>query len=302
VADEIIIKTKSGDLIPAIKADAFGLAVQELEKLNEQMTVLEDRAKALPKIFESKAQYDLAAEIIVSKKSIVTLVDAQMAPFEEQIKRVKNFINQQKLIVTNHGEQIKGILTPGMADWDQREKAATAAEEQRLQKEREAKLKRENEEKAQKDAAAAAERKKERIDQIRNDLKDRKITKRVAEKLLREAGADEEAEKAKIAADKDDADKEAAEKASKLKVKPQTGPTAGITRRVNYTASCTDQANYIKITMEAYKKGDMDTYNRLVQMLEVSDQKLGQKARELKSDDLMMTLFPFTEASHAYTF
>lgn len=302
MANDIIIKTKSGDVIPAISPEAFGLAVQSMEELDEQMAELEVRAKAMPKIFESKAQYDEAATIIANKKSLVKLSESTMTPYEELIKKVKTFVQQQKNVVGNHGEQLLGILSPAMIEWHEREKKAAAAEEARKRAEKEAQLKRDNEVKAQQDAEAAAARKKERIEQIRNDLRAGKITKRQSEKFLREAGADEEAEKAKIAADKEDADREAKDKAAKLKVKPNTDAVAGITRRVNYSAKCTDQAAFIQDVMAAYKKGDMDTYNRLVAMLEVSDQKLGEKARDLKSDELMMTLYPHVEATHGYTF
>lgn len=298
---DIIIKTKSGDVIPAISPEAFGLAVQSMEELDQQMAALEEKAKALPKKFESKTQYDEAATIISNKKSLVKLSDATMAPYEELIKKVKTFVQQQKNIVANHGEQLTGIITPAMVEWDEREKRAAAAEESRKQAEKAAQLKRENEEKARKDAEAAEERKKERIQQIREDLKSGKITKRMAEKFLREAGASEEAEKARISAEKDEADKAAEEKAAKLKVKPNTGAVAGVVRRTNYTAECIDEDLLLSRFIGEYLSNG-NKFGSLREFVMANNQKIGAKARDIQDDKKMEELYPFVKASHTKTF
>jgi hypothetical protein len=243
---EIIIKTKQGEVIPQISPEAFGLAVQSMEDLDAQMKDLELKARELPKVFDSRTQYELAANLIVQKKSLVKLGEAVMTPYAELIKKVKTFIDQQKNIVSNHGEIVTGILTPAMIEFDEREKRAKDAEEKRLQAEKEERLKRENEEKAQKDAEAAAKLKKERIEHIREDLKRKKITLRQSQILLTAAGADAEAALAKIAADKEDADANAVEEAAKLKLKPNTATVAGIIRRTNRKFKVVD-ARLVKI-------------------------------------------------------
>lgn len=298
---DIIIKTKHGEVIPQISPEAFGLAVQSMEEFDQQIGELEEQAKKLPKKFESKADYDLAASLVAQKKSIVKLSEAAMTPYDELIKKVKTFVQTQKNIVANHGAQMSGIIEPAMVEWDEREKAAAAAEEKRLQAEKEAQLKRDNEEKARKDAAAAAERKKERIVQIREDLRAGKITKRQSEKFLREAGATEEAEKARIAADKEDADKEAKDKAAKLKVKPNTGPTAGLVRRTNYTAECIDENLLLhRVVGEYISNGSK--FGPLREFVMANNQKIGAKAREIEDDKKMEELYPFVKASHTKTF
>lgn len=295
---DIIIKTKDGEVIPAIQPDAFGLAVQSMEKLDQEMGDIEKRARELPKRFDDKATYDKAGALVAQKKSVVKLSESTMTPFTELVKKVKTFIDQQKNIVKNHGEQIDGILAPAMAEYNEREARLAREEEQRKQAAREAELKRENEETARKNAAAAEERKKERIDQIRRDLAAKKITKRQAEKFLREAGANEEAEKARIAADKDDADAKAKDEAAKLKVKPRTGATAGVRRHTIYKAECYDQDMYKAALQIAWVKQDFQLYERLIDVMEVSDQKLSEKAREIMDDEKMMALYPFVKATH----
>lgn len=298
---DIIIKTKNGEVIPQISPEAFGLAVQSMEELDQQLGELEAKAKLLPKRFESKSDYDLAASLVAQKKSIVKLSVSTMTPYDELIKKVKTFVQTQKNIVANHGEQLSAIIEPAMVEWDEREKAAAAAEEKRKQAEKEAQLKRENEEKAKKDAEAAAERKKERIDQIRADYKAGKITKRMSEKFLREAGATEEAEKMRIAAEKEEADKEAADKASKLKVKSNTGAVAGIVRRTNYTAECIDENLLLhRVVGEYISNGNK--FGPLRDFVMANNQKIGAKAREIEDDKKMEELYPFVKASHTKSF
>jgi hypothetical protein len=298
VAD-IIIKTKSGEVIPQISPEAFGLAVQSMEQLDAQMGELEVKAKALPKIFETKAQRDEAASLVSQKKSIVKLSESTMTPYTELIKKVKTFVDTQRNIVKNHGEIVSSLVEPAIVEWDEREKRAAEAEQRRLQAEREAKLKRENEEKAEKDRLAAEERKKERVDQIREDLRNKKITKRQAEKFLREAGAGEEADKARIAAEREEADAKAAEDAAKIKVKPKTTPTAGLVRRTNYAAECTDEDALLwAFVAECNKLG---RFGDLRSFVMANNQKIGEKARDVKDDDEMMKLYPFVKATHTHS-
>lgn len=297
---DIIIKTKQGEIIPAISPEAFALAVQSMEDLDTQMAELEVKAKALPKKFETRTEYDQAASLVVQKKDLVKLATATVAPYEVLIKKVKTFVQTQNNIVANHGEVVTSLVEPAMVEWDEREKRAAAAEEKRRQDAKEAQLKRENEEKAQKDAAAAVERKKERVDQIRNDLRAGKITNRMAEKFLREAGAGEEAEKARIAAEKNEADAAAADAAAKLKVKPKTSATAGLVRRTNYAAECANEDMLLELFIAQYLANG-SKFGPLRDFIMANDQKIGEKAREIKDDDKMMQLYPFVTASHTYS-
>lgn len=298
---DIIIKTKSGEVIPAISPEAFGLAVQSMEELEAQLLELEAKAKALPKKFETKTEYDLAASLVAQKKSVVKLGDATMLPYVELIKKVKTFVDTQKNVVKNRGEIISGIAEPAMVEWNEREARAAAAEEKRKQDEKEARLRRENEEKAAKDAAAAEERKKERVDQIHEDLRNKKITKRQAEKMLREAGAGEEAEKARIAAEKEEADAKAKDEAAKLRVKPKTSTTPGLVKRTNYTAECADEDLLLhRVVGEYISLGNRFGPQRDFVM--ANNQKIGAKAREIEDDQKMEELYPYVKASHTSTF
>lgn len=302
MASDIIIKTRDGQVIPAIQPDAFGLAVQSMEKLNEEMGQLVVRARDIPKVIDDKPTYDKAAAIVAQKKSIVKLSDSTMIPFEEAVKAVKGFIQTQKNVVKNHGEQVGMLVEPQMAEWNEREARAAKADEERRQAEKKAQLQREAEEKAQKDAEAATERKRLRITQINADFKAGKITKRQKEKFLREAGDTAAADLAKIEADEEDAKFRATEEAQKLKVKPRTGAVGGITRRTNYYAECIDQDMFKAALMIAWEKKDFQAHERLMGVMVVSKEKLCEKAREIEDDAKMEELYPFVKATHNNTF
>jgi hypothetical protein len=298
---DIIIKTKTGEVIPAISPEAFGLAVKSMEDLSAQMDELQAKAKKLPKQFESKTQYDEAASLVVQKKSLVKLGEATMLPFVEAVKRVKTFIDQQKNIVANGGTILSGIVEPAMVEWDEREARATAAEQKRVREEQEAKLKREAEEKAQKDREAAEELKQKRISEIREDLKAKRITKRQAEKALREAGALEEAAKAQIAADEEEQKSKAAETAAKTTVKPNTGPTPGLVRRTNFTAVCNDEDLLMHRVVGEYNSLG-GKFGPLRDFVMANNVRIAEKARELKDDEEMEKRYPFVKASHTKSF
>ena len=299
---DIIIKTKQGEVIPAIQPEAFGLAVASMEDLDAQMLALKALAEALPKVFQSREDYDKAASIIAQKKALEKLADSTMTPYDVLVKKVKTFIQTQKNIVSNRGEVVYSIVVPAMTEWDEREAKAAKADQDRKQKEFEEKRRREAEEQKAKDDAAAAVRKQTRVADIRADLKAGKITKRQAERLLNEAGAAEEAAKAKAAADEEDAKAKAEQDAAKLKVKPNTGAVAGVVRRTNFTARCTDPKAYIEAVCRAYERKDTETFTRLVAMIEVSDQLLGAESRQVKDNAKMMELYPFVEATSTKSF
>jgi hypothetical protein len=298
MTNEIIIKTKDGQIIPAISPEAFQLAVKSVEDLDAQLEEIEKRARALPQRFQSKAEYDSAGAIAAETKSIDKLGDGVMLPYVELIKKVKTFVDQQKQALKNHSEQIRGVVAAPMFEWDDRETRLAAEDEKRKQAEREAELKREAEETARKNAEAAAQRKKDRIAFINSEYRNKKITARQREKFLREAGALAEAECAKIAADEEDAKERAKDEAAKLKVKARTGGVAGVRRHTIYKAECIDQDMYKAALEVAWTKKDFQSYERLMACMEVSDQKLSEKARDIMDDAKMESLYPFVKATH----
>lgn len=219
---------------------------------------------------------------------------AKVKEGEEAIKHYKDIVNKFKeqyiLVpereVVNAGEEIKGILGSKMKTFDDSERRAAEAEQERLRKEEQDKLRREAEEKRRIDEAAAKERKEKRVAEICADLKAGKIGKRKAEQLLREAGATEEADKAKAAADQEDANKRAVEQASQVEVKPNIS-NAG---RVTYSARCVDVDGFLSefVRCSITSINEKEKAVRMRPMIQVSDQALSAEARakiKTRTDD-----------------
>lgn len=298
---EIIIRTKQGEIIPAISPEAFELAVESMDELNEQLKALQVKAEALPRQFETPAHYAMAASLVAQKKSILKLGDSTMTPFEEAVKKVKTFIGNQHHMLETTGDVVINTVKPAMVEWDARERRAAEAEQARLRALREAQLKREAEEKAQKDAEAAVVLKKRRIAEIRADFKAGRITLRQSKQLLAAAGATEEAAHAQIALEKEEADAKAVETANRTTVKPRTQAVAGVVRRTNYGATCSDEDLLMhRVVGEYIQNGGK--FGPLRDFVMANNQKIGEKAREIKDDKRMEELYPFVTATKDQTF
>jgi len=233
-----ITRQSTTEIIPSSELPEFNKALVTLEDLEDQLVPLSDEARKIK--IESGSDFARAGELMAKLKEADKATDATMLPYKAILKKVTDYIRTRSQRVTNKVEETKGVLVPKMAEWTRKEASAAAAEQERKQREEEARLKREAEEKRQKDEAAAKELRKERVNQIRQDLREKKITVRQSEKLLREAGALEEAAKAQISADEADAKAKAAEKASHLKVEPNIPTVAGVVKRKNWKFKITN--------------------------------------------------------------
>jgi hypothetical protein len=165
-----------------------------------------------------------------------------------------------------------------MADWDRAEERAAQAERDRIAREKQAELNRQAEIKRQEDEKAAADLRFKRVQEIRRDLKDNKITKRQAEKLFKEAGAVEDWLKAKAASDEEDAKRDNQMEAATVEVKPNVPTVAGNVRRVNYSAECVDVdgflSEYVRLSVT-----DKPKAAKMREAIQVSNQVLSAVAR-----------------------
>lgn len=226
-----LIKTKDGSTVEIIQAKPLNQALAKLEDQEERLAELKKEAIKLE--VTDVASFTKAGELTAEIKRLSKDADTTMDPFDTIIKRAKEFILTRKRRVTNLGEEIRGVLTGKMSEYTTRVERERKAEEERVQKAKQAEIEREAEEKRRADAAAAEELKRRRVAEIRQDLKAGKITKRQAEKLLRDAGAEEEAQKAQAAADAEDLKNKAPEIAQQTTVKSEVPKVAGVVQRTN---------------------------------------------------------------------
>lgn len=197
------------ELLPTVSPiDPEVLPSTDLQGLSEDLAELyRARTLDLPEladaakrwVIHTQADYLNAANDLKKIDSIQKLGEAKLRPYLNIVNEVRTFLlGKIKSHELTTGEARK-VLADKMAEFNR------LAEEARLREQRE--IDERNRLKAQEEAArvraqeeqAARERKERRVSEIRQLLKDKKITKKQAEKFYREAGATEEADKIKAA-------------------------------------------------------------------------------------------------------
>jgi hypothetical protein len=271
------IQQYTAEVVPSSDLPKFAEALTLLDGFEITIDPIAKEARDMK--ITDRASRERAGVLIAAIKKIDGDGEDTMAPYSKIVNRVRDFINQRKKRVANRVEEVRSILTPKMSAWDRAEEAAAKAEQDRIQREKQAELDRAAEVKRQEDEKAAAELKRQRDAQIRADLAAKEITSREAEKLRKESEKQREELKAKARAEEEEAKKKAAEVASRIEVHPDKPMIAGNVRRVNYSADCTEVQAYILTMILAHEKKDMVKFGRMVDMIEVSNLKLSAKAR-----------------------
>lgn len=280
------------EIVPSSDLPKFQDALATMDDLEAQLEPIAKEAREI-KVTDA-VSYARAGVLIATLKSAVKTGDGTMSPYDAILKKVKDFIQTRKLRIKNRVEEVTGILTPKMADYDRKEKQAAADEQQRVARETKQRLDREAEEKRRADEESAKELRKQKVDEIRADLKAGVIGKREAEKRLRAAGATEEAAKAQAAAEEEEGKQAATKKAEGVKVQSNVPAVAGVVRRTNYYAQCIDQDAFLRaFARECAKTGDLGPMRQFIQ---VSDQLLCAKARDVKDSTEMAKMFPAIKA------
>jgi hypothetical protein len=269
--------------LPSLRED-----LATMEKLFNDLDPIYREARNLQLVFPETAARIRAGELTAEFKRICKDAEDPIASHKTLINDFKEkYILTPERKVANRGEEIRALLTPKMAEWDRSENAAKEADKKRQAREVQAKLDREAEERRQADEEAAKALRIKRVAEIRADLKNGVYgapksakAKRQAQKLLEEAGATEEAAKAQASAEEEEAKEKSKQVAATVTVKSNVGPVAGNVKRVNYSAKCIDHRLFILGMMMLYEKKDMQGFERLLEVLEVSEQKLSEQARK----------------------
>jgi hypothetical protein len=284
------------EVIPAGQMAQFREDLATMEKLCRDLEPVYDEARKVQEQLRlqlkgtapwDKAVRVRAGELTAEYKRICKDAEDTIERYKKAVNRFKEEYIQKPLNkVSMRGQECKTLLTPVMGDWDRAETRQVEEEKERERKKVQAELDRQAELKRQADEAQAKELRAKRVAEIRADLKagkygDPKSAKanRHAQKLLEEAGAREEAQKAQAAAEEQEAKVKAKETVSTLKVESQVPTVPGNVKRVNYSAQCMDKRCFINEMISAFQKKDTKTYERLLAVVVVSDQKLSEEAR-----------------------
>jgi regulator of protease activity HflC (stomatin/prohibitin superfamily) len=206
MATNEIIKTDVVEVIPS--TELFGLreALSELTREAEKLEDYRTRASALPgELPLTDAEVYATAGLLLNEvRASSELAPSKINPYKAVAKRVLDFLDTRlkahKLCFAALDAEIAGK----MAERNKRERESAEREQRRINEEkREAAQKRADEQRAA-DELLAKEKREKRVAEIRGLLKRGKIGKREAAKLLKEAGATQEADLARAAADAED--------------------------------------------------------------------------------------------------
>src|SRR5882724_1250391 len=261
------------EIIPSMDMPEFEKALSTMDSLESKLNPLYDRARRLE--VTDRATREEAKQILDEAKSYDKLGEATIAPYKSIVNRVKDYLLTRERKVANRKEEIRMALTPKMNQYDRAEEAATLAEQKRVQDALEASLKRQAEERRLADELAAKELRTKRVAEIRSDLKAGRINKRQSEKLLREAGAFQEAALAQAAAEADEATQRATETAKNVTVESNV-PSGG---RRNYHAACIDEDLFLLAFCAEYVA--LGRFGELRKFVKVNNQALGEEARDM---------------------
>ena len=295
------------ELLPPTEFKGLREALLDLRTEYDVLPALKEQVLALPSPIPlgDAETYIKYGELSTRIRSLRKQAKAKIAPFKATVDEIDDFLKGEQKKYEAKADEVDGICSNNQADYNRRDREQKEAEEreqQRLVDEanaREADEKRKNAEieaKAKRDAA---------VKDIRERLRLKKITKRQAEKELRDAGATAEAELTRAAIEADE------KKANppKVTVESKSVAVAGQRRTHNWYGKC----SYPDVVLAAFVKNIVTRMKLKVpakvdiaimaevkadplrEFIEISDQKVGEKARKTKDNDKMRALLPGCE-------
>jgi hypothetical protein len=290
-----IVKPEVVEIVPRPNLAGVEVAITKLKTETEKIEPLRVRAKALmstPAITATPAQAQEAKSLQLEIRTIGKAAALNLDPYWAVVNAARDALSQ---IYSGHEDPAKAIddeLKTWVKSFETEEKRRAKVEEDRREQERL---------KAAQEKADAERKERERLAKVEKDKKiaDIKaaqklgeIGKREAARLLREAGASEEAAIEQAAADAEAA-VEAAKNAPREQVKPDLRPMAGVPSRTNYKAQVTDANLLIEAYIRTFAKPvDVERRIYLRQFITINEQRVGEEARKMKDSKKMATLIP----------
>jgi hypothetical protein len=210
-------------------------------------------------------------------------------PFVVQAKANYDEAKDQRAKWITPLETLEEKIEQKIKTYEREERERTQREQDAINAEN-ARLKREADEQERKDKEAAAKIEREaKVKEIRALLKAGKIGKRESARLLKEAGAHEEAALAQAAADAETAK---ATPPPPVTLKPDIPAVAGVPSRVNYKAEVLRPELLINAYVDAVHLKNTERAVYLRQFIMVNAQKLGEEARTVKNSKHLASQIP----------
>lgn len=105
-------------------------ALTRMDALENSLAPLSDLAKSL--VVNSPDTFAQAGQLIAELKHATKQSEATLEPFKLIVNRVKDFIQQRAMRNKNYAETIHALLSSKMGEYSRAERAATAAEQKKL--------------------------------------------------------------------------------------------------------------------------------------------------------------------------
>jgi hypothetical protein len=290
---------------------------EEVQVMNQALGTIEAKVFDFRRYVETHEVKDAEScremkEKLVAVKALKKDAEVAAHPLKALIKKASEYVQTHFLVANNAAEVVIGMATGKIEPWEKAEERRTALEKKQKQDDLNKQREQEAEAQRKKDADAAADRKKARITEIRQLLKDKVITKRQSEKMLRLAGADEEADLAAAAADAE----EHVATTPEVTVESNKPRVSGTVSRKNYSAKCLDRRVFLaaflprwadKKTTETIAVTRADGKIERIPIdwldyIDVSDQALSKTAREVKDVEAMERTFPGIKAEESRSY
>ena len=268
-------------------APATQALTTEVAKFESPLAELKHRTDALA--VTDQESFVIARTIQKDWDGYIKQVGFELDPGIAKAKSTLDHLKDQKEKYVGPAKQYKELARQKADAWAAEEKRLARIEEDR----KNAELRKQQEEKAEQErkdrAAQAIADRKERVKEIQAMLKRKEITKAYAARLLKEAGAEEEAKLAQA-----EADAEAAKNAPppQVTVKPSIPTVAGTKSQTFYFAEVYSPDSIIDHFLEAFKNGDMPRCLFLRQFISVNTQEVGVFARKMKDNEAATKQLP----------
>jgi hypothetical protein len=242
------------EIIPSSDLPGLEAALAGLDSDSLQIEQLKAQAEAIT-VVNSGEQYAQAGQILTQLRGLKKSGANRMTPFLDITKRVTDFLRNKRSVLESKVEAVDGPLSRKMEDYKRREREAAAAEQRRINEERERLAREEAERKRKEEEERAAAERKAQEKQIEDARKAGELNKREAEAAKREAERQEQLrkEEARKAAER------AAANVQPVQVAPAVPKVSGLRGRVVWKFKIVDETQIPRsfLTPDEVKIGQM---------------------------------------------
>jgi len=264
----------------------------EVQELEAALTGLRDDIKrAIAGGVETDEQFSKCGILLLAVKNYEKDVHSKLDTFVEIPRRAYEAARQERQKYLNQAEEVRTLVSGPMNEFKRRKREADEADQKRINDERARRHAKDAEEQRIEAERVAKETLERRVAAIRDMLKRKEIGKREAAKLLKEAGALEEAAKAQAAADEETAK---SAPPPEVKVLPSTPKVAGLRGRVNYYADVVDAEKLLVCWASCPVGSERRAYLR--QFICLDEQALNAEARKVKNSRKLEAMIPGIKA------